>query len=301
MSSTRWLHHVFYVVILICFPGPAFCQSLLAKGGPNPFQPDRATSPSIDLEGLSFPISVTSAPPALPDSPDASPASIESDQPGLVRRGARRILQDQKSLYLAPFKPSNFKWDVLVLVPTGVLLAGDHHIERHLPGGNLNFYSTISNVTIGTTAAGLAATWIYGLKTDDSHAVELGNMEIEALVDTFFIYTPMQFIAGRQRPGEGNGHGDFLRHHMINTSFPAGHAMFTWTMASVAAHEYPKTWVKFLAYGAALTVTTTRFMGRDHWASDTFAGAAIGYFIGSHVFHTRCDPELDVGCHRPRE
>src|SRR5689334_16693670 len=32
-------------------------------------------------------------------------------QGGLVRRSVKRILQDQKGIYLAPFKPQNFKWD----------------------------------------------------------------------------------------------------------------------------------------------------------------------------------------------
>jgi membrane-associated phospholipid phosphatase len=294
LSLTRAAIPVSFALV-ISLPLTGFCQGsseLNVRASVNPLR----TAFNVDRLSLPPATATDEAPPA----PVPSELS-DSEHQGRVSRSVKRILEDQKSLYLAPFKPANIKWDVLVLVPTGILLAEDRHIERHLPGGNLNFYSVISNVTIGTTAAGLAATWIYGLKTEDSHAVELGNMEIESLIDTFLIYTPMQFIAGRQRPGEGNGHGDFLRHHNINTSFPAGHAMFTWDMASVAAHEYPKKWVKILAYGAALTVTTTRFIGRDHWASDTFAGAALGYFIGSHVFHTRCDPELDKGCSRPGE
>jgi len=30
-------------------------------------------------------------------------------------RSVKRTLEDQKELYLAPFKPSNFKWDALML------------------------------------------------------------------------------------------------------------------------------------------------------------------------------------------
>lgn len=294
MSRIRTNVQFLLLALFVSLPIAGSCQNSAAL---NLLRPANPKLMLLDESRLS--LSGMTADDGTP--PSDSAVSGESERHGVVGRSVKRILEDQKSLYLAPFKPTNLKWDVLVLVPTGILLAEDRHIERHLPGGNLNFYSVISNVTIGTTAGALAATWIYGLKKDDSHAVELGNMEIESLIDTFLIYTPMQFIAGRQRPGEGNGHGDFLKHHSINTSFPAGHAMFTWDMASVAAHEYPKTWVKIVAYGAALTVTTTRFLGRDHWAGDTFAGAALGYFIGSHVFHTRCDPELDKGCERPRE
>jgi len=58
------------------------------------------------------------------------------------------------------------------------------------------------------------------LDFDNEHAKETGQSELETLVNTFLIYAPVQLIAGRQRPGEGNGHGDFLRHHNMNTSFP---------------------------------------------------------------------------------
>ena len=210
----------------------------------------------------------------------------------------RRTLQDQKSLYLAPFKPSNFKWDLLVLGSFGALLATDRRIETHLPGGNLNFYSNVSNVAIGTLSGALTATWIYGFKTNNSKAKDMGYLELETLVNTFLIYTPMQLIGARQRPGEGNGMGDFGKHHAINTSFPAGHAMFSWAMASTVAHQYPKPWVKILAYGAATAVTGGRLLGHNHWASDSLIGSALGYFIGSHVFHTRCNPEFSTACHR---
>ena len=47
----------------------------------------------------------------------------ESDHQGLVMRSVKRTLQDQKELYRTPFKPSNFKWDALVLGGTAALLA----------------------------------------------------------------------------------------------------------------------------------------------------------------------------------
>jgi hypothetical protein len=206
-------------------------------------------------------------------------------------------LRDQKELYRAPFQRSNLKWDVIVLAGTGALLATDRRIERHLPGGNVDIYGNFSNVALGGTAGALALAWGYGIKTHNEHLKEMGSLEIEALVNTFLIYTPMQFVAGRQRPGEGNGYGDFWRHHNINTSFPAGHPMFTIAMATVVAHEYPKPWVEALAYGATAAVVGGRFLGRDHWASDVFVGSALGYLIGSHIFHSHCNPKFSEACH----
>jgi hypothetical protein len=219
-----------------------------------------------------------------------------SGHEGLVMRSVKRTLQDQKELYLSPFKPSNFKWDALELGGTAGLLAADRHIEKHIGTDHYNFYQTTSNVAIAGLGATLAGVWAWGIKGDHPHAKETGLLELETLVDTFLIYTPMQLLAARQRPGEGNGNGDFWKHHNINTSFPGGHAMFTFAMSTVVSHEYPQKWVQILAYSAASIVTVSRFMARDHWSSDMFVGAALGIGIGSHVFHAHCNPELSDSC-----
>ena len=54
---------------------------------------------------------------------------------------------------------------------------------------------------------------------------------------------------------------------------------------------------RVLAYGAATAVTASRFLARDHWSSDMFVGSALGFAIGTHVFHSHCDPELSPSCH----
>src|SRR5256884_5748231 len=105
--------------------------------------------------------------------------------------------------------------------------------------------------------------WAYGIKTDNARAKEAGQLELETLANTFLIYAPMQLIAGRQRPGEGTGNGDFLKHHAFNTSFPGGHAMFLWAMASVVARKYPPRWWKILGYRAAGAVSNARLLCRD--------------------------------------
>jgi hypothetical protein len=232
------------------------------------------------------------APYPLPDS-----SSAESDpHEGLVKRSVTRIGQDQKHLYLAPFKVHNLKWDALVLVGTGAFLAADRHIENNISHAHFSAYQATSNVALGGLAGSLAGIYLYGLKSEHRHARETGELELETLVNTFLIYTPMQLIFARQRPDEGNNHGNFFKHHSLNTSFPGGHAMFTWAMASVLADEYPKPWARVLSYGAAFTVTFSRFMARDHWASDMFLGTALGLAIAESTFHNRCNPEFESQC-----
>lgn len=278
-------------LVLISYPGLSQTRTLLEESSPAKML-THATDPGL--------ASIPAA--GAPDVPPGSENETSHSQPereGLVRRSVKGTLQDQKELYLAPLHRSNLKWDLMLLAGTGALIATDRRIERHLPGGNVNIYSNASNVALGGIAGSLSFMWGYGIKTHNEHLKEMGSLELETLVNTFMVYAPMQFIAGRQRPGEGNGYGDFWRHHNINTSFPSGHPMFTMAMATVIAHEYPKTWVKLLAYGAATTVVAGRFLGHDHWASDELVGTALGYFIGSHIFHSHCNPQFSETCHRP--
>ena len=235
---------------------------------------------------------------ATGSSPQPQSQMQGSDHQGLVMRSVKRTLEDQKELYLTPFKPSNFKWDALVLGGTAALIASDRHIEKHIGTSHYNFYQATSDVAIAGLGATLAGVWAWGIKGDHPHAKETGVLELETLVNTFLIYTPMQLLAARQRPGEGNGNGDFWEHHNINTSFPGGHAMFTFAMATVVSHEYSQWWVQALAYSAASIVTVTRFMARDHWSSDMLVGSALGIGIGAHIFHAHCNPELSDSCKR---
>ena len=228
---------------------------------------------------------------ATGSSPRPQIQTQQSDRQGLVMRSVKRTLEDQKELYRAPFKPSNFKWDALVLGGTAALLASDRHIEKHIGTAHQTVYQASSDVAIAGLGATLGGVYLWGIKGDHPHAKETGALELETLVNTFLIYTPMQLLAG-----EGNGNGDFWKHHNINTSFPGGHAMFTFAMATVVSHEYPQKWVQVLAYSAASIVTVSRFMARDHWSSDMLVGSALGIGIGAHIFHAHCNPDLSDSC-----
>ena len=221
---------------------------------------------------------------------DNSAVQNEATPGGLMHRSVHRGLEDQKQLYLVPFKPSNLKWDALLLGGAAALFASDLRIERLVPTSNLSRYHNIAAVSLVGTSVTLSGLWAYGIKIGDEHAKETGKLELEALANSFLIYTPMQLIAAREWPDEGRGSGRFLVQHSFNTSFPAGHPMFTWTMASVVAHEYPRPWMQLLAYGVASSLSVSRIMGRNHFASDVWVGTLLGYFICSHIFHARCMP-----------
>ncbi len=285
------------IVVLAC---TLLCLASSAQEVPNspvllPLPQTQGTALAPNFRVVAFQLETLPDDNGQPDAlPDTSYSSSQHES--LVKRSVTRIGEDQRRLYLAPFERHNLKWDPLVLVGTGALIAADSHIEPHISTAHFTAYQDTSNAAIYGLGFSLGAIYLYGVKTEHHHARETGALELETLVNTFLVYTPLQLIFARQRPGEGNGNGDFFKHHAINTSFPGGHAMFTFAMASVLADEYPKPWARALAYGAAATVTVARFMARDHWASDMFIGAALGTAIAENTFHARCDPHLPSQC-----
>jgi hypothetical protein len=289
----RKLHFTFATLAVLSIAAAGQERSSTFPLLPTPAIRGTVLAPNFRVADFKF-----ETPDAATSSPDALPDTSSSNEPhqGIVKRSVHRIGEDQKRLYLAPFEPHNLKWDAIVLIGTGAFIAADRHIENNISHANFHAYQTTSNIALAGLASSLAGVYLYGAKTEHHHARETGAIELETLVNTFLIYTPMQLIFARQRPDEGNNRGDFFKHHALNTSFPGGHAMFTWAMASVLADEYPKPWARILSYGAAFTVTFSRFMARDHWSSDMFVGTALGLAIAENTFHARCDPQFESQC-----
>ena len=66
-----------------------------------------------------------------------------------------------------------------------------------------------------------------------------------------------------------------------NGSFPSGHSMAAFAVASVVAGRYGNhKWVPYAAYGLASLVGFSRLTINVHFLSDIVMGGAIGYSIG---------------------
>ena len=93
-----------------------------------------------------------------------------------------------------------------------------------------------------------------------------------------------QPIASSQQPTANSQtwHGPFATFE--STSFPSGHAMRSFALATTVAGFYPeKKWVGIVSYSLATMTSVGRVAGKEHWTSDVIVGAALGYFIGRGV------------------
>jgi len=210
----------------------------------------------------------------------------------LVKRLARNIGQDQKRIWTSPFRITrkNARWWLTFGAATGLLIATDSRTSRQLPNtaDQVAFSRHVSQVgavyTLIPTACGL---YLSGLLAHDAKLRETGLLGGEALADALIVSEVLKFAAGRQRPLEADGGGHFFH---AGTSFPSGHAIESFALASVISHRYGnRKAVAVLAYGLAGLVSASRFSARKHFASDILAGGAMGWFIGRHVSETHQD------------
>jgi len=271
-------------ISLIWFP-----EGLAAAGGHYTF-PQPRTQPLPSPRFMLLP-----PPGSDPQSPSSTAPA--KGQPGPVERGLKRGLEDQKQIYTAPFHRKNLKWDLLFLAGTGGLIALDKHASAALSPDHANASRVVSDVGLYSTLGAVGLLGVSGFKNGDQHARETAVLSAESLANTFVVYAFTQLITGRQRPLEGNHNGDFFKNNTLGSSFPSGHSTFTWSLASVVAHEYPRPWVQWLAYGTATTVSVTRFTSLEHFPSDVVVGAVFGYLIGQSIFRAHCTVGLSPSCH----
>jgi membrane-associated phospholipid phosphatase len=216
-------------------------------------------------------------------------------------RMPKYILQDQKAIWTSPFHTakSDVKWWVIFGAATGALIATDKWSEKQFPNTStqVNLGNRTSNIGAAYTLIPISAGfYLFGTAKHRERFRETGLLAFEALIDTTIVETIVKSTTDRARPLEGNGKGGFWEStgSPYRASFPSGHAINTFSLASIFAHEYhDKWWVKLIAYGYAGTVVGARLAARKHFPGDVVAGGALGWFIGDYVYAKRHNPELD--------
>ncbi len=212
-------------------------------------------------------------------------------------RGIKRGLKDQWQIYSGPLRSKQAaKWDVLFVAVTGALIASDKHVSSRLPREHVTVSRRISDVGLYSAEGAAGGLFISSLFTHNRHAREAGTLALEALGNATAVYVVIQLATGRERPLEGTGRGRFGQNHALDSSFPSGHTIQTWSISSVLAREYPTPLVRWLAYGTAVTVAATRVTGLKHFPSDVVAGSFFGYFIGRYLFHSHCRVSISRDC-----
>ena len=149
-----------------------------------------------------------------------------------------------------------------------------------------------SNVTAIGTGAVPASLYAIGLIRRDSKMQHTALLAGEAMADAAILTTVLKDATKRIKPAgfpaSGNLSDSWFEKRAGspssyirgNGSFPSGHTIEAFSVATIIARRYRNhRWVPYAAYGLASLVGFSRLSLSVHFLSDVFMGAALGYSI----------------------
>jgi hypothetical protein len=226
--------------------------------------------------------------------PAPSPTPTVSAKPSLERDFFKNILRDQKVIWRAPLQleRSDAKW----MIPSGIgamalfttdRITGDDIAKFHHGVKASRIISYPGSIYgVGTVAATF---YLVGRQTHNFRARETGILSAEAAIDGLIVSQALKVGTQRARPDALRERSEFFDG---GSSFPSGHSVQAWAVASVIASEYhDQRKVQLAAYGVASAVSLVRFTGGKHYISDVVIGSVLGYGIGRYVYRTHHQKE----------
>jgi membrane-associated phospholipid phosphatase len=227
----------------------------------------------------------------------AAPPAQTGSVDGSIKLLPSAIVRDQKPVFSFPARAAeghHWKPALAVTLATAGLVALDSHDARHFRKtqafGDFNSAVSGRNTAIGMAAVPAAAL-VLGWTHHDSYATQTALAAGEAAADAQILSLGMKVISRRLRPSDIPPNGDFGHTWFksnsalgFNSSFPSGHTITAFAIATVFADRYRRhRWVPWVAYGAATLVGFSRVTLQSHFPADVFAGAALGYSISRFV------------------
>lgn len=216
------------------------------------------------------------------------------DRPISVKRLIPNIVSDQKNIWIFPCrlnKQKNWLPAAAVLGTTAALITLDSHdapyFRRTSSFDGFNKTFTGNATTLGMVLVPVSF-YAAGLARNDSKLKSTALLAAEALAGSEVLVTVLKAAARRARPatlapGQNfanswfKSNGPALR---ANGSFPSGHAIAAFSIATVVARRYGNhKWVPYASYGMAALVGFSRVSLSAHFISDVFMGGALGYSV----------------------
>ncbi|MBN2409620.1 MAG: phosphatase PAP2 family protein [Candidatus Aminicenantes bacterium] len=146
-----------------------------------------------------------------------------------------------------------------------------------------SFFGLLGNggVLLGISAAVYAA----GEIGDEVGLRKTAILSLESLAAASILDWTIKMISGRARPYTDESSRRFHPFSFKNSywSFPSGHAVASFAVATAIAEQAKSPLVDVVVYGLASLAGISRIYENKHWASDVFIGAALGYFVGQKI------------------
>jgi membrane-associated phospholipid phosphatase len=282
-------------LLLILLPLSLFAQ------GPMPGEPKNGPARYFSLSIRYAPAAQTIPSRAVSSTPAQS--TLPAPEKFTFRSLSRDFLKDAGEIWSYPLHIRTR--DILPIaglaVLTGILIGNDESIYRGFKDYR-DGHAWVKAVSPVITEMGSSGAWgtaaafvCFGLIAKDSKSVETGALALSAMLQSGILVQFLKGLPGRQRPywAEGVDHwsgpsGFFKRFESGQSgrydSFPGGHAITAFSLATVVAMQYRESvWVPILAYTTATGAALSRLTENKHWLSDVLVSGVLGHVIGRLV------------------
>ncbi len=229
----------------------------------------------------------------------SGPLRLQPERDISPTRFAPNVAGDLKQIFSFPVSVARGRHFKPVLAIAGVT-AGLVAIEEHNKQAfkRTRSFDGFNRVFSGRNTALASeilpsAFYIVSLARKDVYGQKTFWFAGEAVLDATILTTVLKDIDRRWRPcdvpPDSGSSSTWFQYKRGNYwtglgSFPSGHAIAAFSLATVFAHRYPKPrWRAWLFYGLASVVGFSRVTLQSHFPSDVFVGGAFGYVIGRNV------------------
>lgn len=214
---------------------------------------------------------------------------------------------------------SPLKWNKRELLTNSLVVSGavggmflETEIKNQFQGVNsseLNFVSkNIGRVgSLPVIAVGISGSYITSIIIDDPTLKSASLTAAEGVFISSLFTVAFKYTLQRQRPSITDDNFAFRKDKFDGDSylsFPSGHTGRSFVIATVFSEAYKEShpFVPYVAYTTASLVGISRIYDNQHWFSDVFIGAALGYSIGKFISNRRLInkailPQFNISLH----
>ncbi len=142
---------------------------------------------------------------------------------------------------------------------------------------------------------GVSVVWMSGYLVRSAKTQDTGALMFKTMLIGGGTVSVLKYSSQRNRPQADKGKQFWFKSgfSLQHDSFPSGHAIIAFSMATIVAEQYKNTWwAPPLAYSGATLTCFARVHDQKHWSSDVFTGTVLGFFIAELVIRTT--PKLAI-------
>jgi membrane-associated phospholipid phosphatase len=174
----------------------------------------------------------------------------------------------------------------LVLGSAALDKSADRYAKEHQ---DAKWMKDLVRVGDALPVAALGLSGVFALDESRPRLSDAGVAALEAGAVALVAAEGLKYAFGRAPPNAEVGSGRFDPGE--KGSLPSGHTALMWAAVTPYAKEFDLPWL----YGVAAITNVARVGSREHWLSDTVAGATLGYVVGHLAWEARRESRRSRG------